>query len=89
MKVGWVLTARAILASAVWVTVATAAGAQTREAIRYTLRFPAPQTNYIEVEAQLPTEGRTSVDLMIPVWTPTSIRISSVLLLSLCRKKLQ
>ena len=51
---------------------AVPAGAQTREAIRYTLRFPAPQTNYVEVEAIVPTDGRPSVDLMMAVWTPGS-----------------
>jgi len=51
---------------------APAASAQTREAIRYTVRFPAPQTNYLEVEAQVPTDGRPAVDLMMAVWTPGS-----------------
>src|SRR5437588_728975 len=36
---------------------------------------PASRTNYIEVGAEGPTEGRTSVDLMIPVWTPGSYLI--------------
>ncbi len=54
------------------ITAAAPAGAQTREAIRYTLRFPAPQTNYVEVEALVPTDGRPSVDLMMAVWTPGS-----------------
>jgi predicted metalloprotease with PDZ domain len=51
------------------------AAAQTREAIRYTLRFPAPQTNYVEVEAIVPTEGRPSIDMMMAVWTPGSYLI--------------
>ena len=42
------------------------------EAIRYTLRFPAPQTHYVEVEADVPTDGRADVELMMPVWTPGS-----------------
>jgi predicted metalloprotease with PDZ domain len=41
-------------------------------ALRYTLRFPAPHTHYVDVEATLPTEGRARVDLMMPVWTPGS-----------------
>src|SRR5258708_32875359 len=57
------------------ITAAAPAGAQTREAIRYTLRFPAPQTNYVEVEALVPTDGRPSVDLMMAVWTPGSYLI--------------
>ena len=33
-------------------------GAQALEPIRYTLRFPAPHTHYVEVEATVPTAGR-------------------------------
>lgn len=51
------------------------AAAQTREAIRYTLRFPAPQTNYVEVEAIVPTDGRPSIEMMMAVWTPGSYLI--------------
>jgi predicted metalloprotease with PDZ domain len=49
-----------------------AAAAQAPEAIRYTLRFPAPETHYVEVEAIVPTGGARSIDLMMPVWTPGS-----------------
>jgi predicted metalloprotease with PDZ domain len=52
--------------------IAAAAGAQTREAIRYTVRFPAPHTNYLEVEAIVPTDGRASVEMFMAVWTPGS-----------------
>ena len=51
---------------------AVPADAQAPEAIRYTLRFPAPQTHYVEVEASVPTGGARSIDLMMPVWTPGS-----------------
>ena len=51
------------------------AAAQAREAIRYTLRFPAPQTSYVEVEAIVPTDGRASVEMMMAVWTPGSYLI--------------
>jgi predicted metalloprotease with PDZ domain len=40
--------------------------------IRYVVRFPAPQTNYLEVEAVVPTDGRPSVEMMMAVWTPGS-----------------
>jgi predicted metalloprotease with PDZ domain len=43
--------------------------------IRYTLRFPAPQTHYVEVAAVVPTGGRPSVDLTMAVWTPGSYLI--------------
>ncbi len=55
---------------------ALAAVAEQRlEPIRYTLRFPAPQTNYVEVEAVVPTEGRPAIEMMMAVWTPGSYLI--------------
>ncbi len=45
------------------------------EAISYTLRFPAPQTHYLEVEALIPTGGLSEVELMMAVWTPGSYLI--------------
>ncbi len=42
------------------------------EPIRYTLRFPAPHTHYVEVEASYPTGGRPQVELFMAVWTPGS-----------------
>jgi predicted metalloprotease with PDZ domain len=45
------------------------------EAIRYTVSFPAPQTNYFEVSAMVPTDGRPEVELMMAVWTPGSYLI--------------
>ena len=51
------------------------AAAQTLEPIRYTLSFPAPHTHYVEVEASYPTEGRSTIDLMMAVWTPGSYLI--------------
>jgi len=52
-----------------------AQAAPSREAIRYTLRFPAPQTNYLEVEAIVPTDGRASIEMFMAVWTPGSYLI--------------
>jgi predicted metalloprotease with PDZ domain len=40
--------------------------------IRYTLSFPAPQTHYVEVDAEVPTSGAPSIELMMAVWTPGS-----------------
>lgn len=42
------------------------------EPISYLLRFPAPQTHYVEVEARIPTGGRAEIELMMAVWTPGS-----------------
>lgn len=49
--------------------------AQTPQAIRYTVRFPAAQTNYLDVEAVVPTEGRPSIEMFMAVWTPGSYLI--------------
>ncbi len=46
--------------------------AQAPEPIRYTLRFPAPQTHYLEVDATVPTSGRAQTELFMAVWTPGS-----------------
>lgn len=45
------------------------------EPISYTLRFPAPQTHYVEIEARIPTAGAPAVELMMPVWIPGSYLI--------------
>jgi predicted metalloprotease with PDZ domain len=47
-------------------------GAPSPMPISYTLRFPAPQTHYVEVEARIPTDGRPAIELMMAVWTPGS-----------------
>ena len=52
--------------------IAVDASAQSAAPIRYTIRFPAPQTNYLEVEAVVPTDGRASVEVLMAVWTPGS-----------------
>ena len=49
-----------------------AGSASAAEPIRYTVRFPAPQTHYAEVEASIPTGGAGQVELAMPVWTPGS-----------------
>jgi predicted metalloprotease with PDZ domain len=62
----------AALAAAVLTT--SPAAAQPRmpsEPIRYTLRFPAPETHYVEVEASVPA-GQPAIELMMAVWTPGS-----------------
>ena len=48
------------------------APATAAEPVRYTVRFPAPQTHYLEVEATVPTAGAADLTLMLPVWTPGS-----------------
>jgi predicted metalloprotease with PDZ domain len=68
------------LAAAVCVIVAamTVQGpidAQGNDPVRYTIRFPAPHTHYMEVEAVYPTGGRPQIDLFMAVWTPGSYLI--------------
>src|SRR5215213_11837523 len=63
---------RAGLFLAVLCASVVSAAADTGAPIRYTLRFPAPQNNYVEVEAIVPTEGRASVEMFMAVWTPGS-----------------
>ena len=52
-----------------------AASAQTLDPIRHTLRFPAPQTNRLEVTTVVPTGQRADIELMMAVWTPGSYLI--------------
>ena len=58
--------------AALVVAAAVQASAQPLAPIRYTIRFPAPQTNYLEVEAVVPTAGRPSLEMLMAVWTPGS-----------------
>src|SRR5580658_8518773 len=53
---------------------AHAQAAQPLAPIEYTVRIPAPQTHYVEVEARVPTSGQPSVELMMAVWTQYVIR---------------
>ncbi len=71
------MKSRILLAIALVCTVVTAvpAGAQALEPIRYTLRFPAPHTHYVEVEAAIPTAGRAEVEVYMATWTPGSYLI--------------
>lgn len=66
--------APAMLLAIVVVVAATlgSADAQSPAPIRYTLRFPAPHTHYVEIEAEIPNAGRGPLTLMMPVWTPGS-----------------
>lgn len=42
------------------------------DAVRYALRFPEPAAHLVEVEAEYPTGGVDSVELMMAAWTPGS-----------------
>jgi predicted metalloprotease with PDZ domain len=69
---------RIFLALACLCTVVFADGtarAQALDPIRYTLRFAAPHTHYLEVEAAIPTSGRAEVEVYMATWTPGSYLI--------------
>ena len=61
-----------LFAVALLLSSSTVALPQSGEPIKYTLRFPAPHTHYVEVEAAVPTGGQPQVELMMAVWTPGS-----------------
>lgn len=67
---GSVIAAMAVFA--VYFFMADSVTGQSLEPIKYTLRFPAPHTHYVEIEAVMPTEGRPQVEVMMAVWTPGS-----------------
>jgi predicted metalloprotease with PDZ domain len=69
------IVAGAMCALALLVTPTGSLRAQALEPIRYTLRFPAPQTQYLEVEASIPTAGRAEVEVYMATWTPGSYLI--------------
>jgi predicted metalloprotease with PDZ domain len=49
--------------------------AQAQDPIRYTLRFPAPHTHYVDVEATYPTSRQPAIEIYMAVWTPGSYLI--------------
>jgi predicted metalloprotease with PDZ domain len=53
-------------------SVATSLPAQTSrlEPLDYTIRFPDPATKTFTVEVQVPTGKRSSVEMMMPIWSP-------------------
>jgi len=44
-------------------------------AVNYTLRFPEALHHYVEVEADLPTDGQSELEIFMPAWTPGSYLI--------------
>jgi predicted metalloprotease with PDZ domain len=46
--------------------------ASTLEPLVHTLRFDDAEHHYVEVESQVPTEGRPDLELAMAVWTPGS-----------------
>jgi predicted metalloprotease with PDZ domain len=51
--------------------ISVCAAVAAQEPVRYTVRFSAPHTHYLEVEATVPA-GKPQVELFMAVWTPGS-----------------
>ena len=49
--------------------------AKTLEPIVYTVKIPAPETHFAEIEIEVPTGKRVSIDLMMAVWSPGFYRV--------------
>ena len=64
----------AVTAASIWMAT-SAVLAQKLEPIVYTIRVPAPDTHYIEVEATVPTGRHAAIDMMMPVWSPGYYRV--------------
>jgi hypothetical protein len=72
------LVSRIVLAAtSIWVAAAAppVVFAQTLDPIVYTMRVPAPETHYAEIEVRVPTGKRASIEMMMPVWSPGFYRI--------------
>jgi predicted metalloprotease with PDZ domain len=54
---------------------AVAARAQSLEPIQYTFRVADAAKHVAEIEARFPAAGRSTLDLMMPVWTPGFYRV--------------
>lgn len=61
-----------LMMTAIVASAAGLAGAQTSDMVRYTVRFPDPDTHYVSVAAILPTNSSPDVEVFMPVWTPGS-----------------
>ncbi len=46
------------------------AGFAHAQPVVYTLRAPAPSTHVLEVRAVVPTDGRATIEMTMPIWSP-------------------
>jgi predicted metalloprotease with PDZ domain len=49
--------------------------AQATEPIVYVVRVEDPASHFAEIEARVPTDGKTTIELMMPTWTPGFYRV--------------
>ncbi|MGH9331694.1 MAG: M61 family metallopeptidase, partial [Vicinamibacterales bacterium] len=66
------MTIRVALFLLFWISRPTPVLGQTSDPIKYTLRFPAPHTHYVEVEAAIPAARDGQTEVYMAVWTPGS-----------------
>jgi predicted metalloprotease with PDZ domain len=69
------MTIRRLFQFCALITFAICARAENLSAVNYTLHFDDALHHYVEVEADLPTDGASELDLFLPVWTPGSYLI--------------
>ncbi|MFQ5654177.1 MAG: M61 family metallopeptidase, partial [Planctomycetota bacterium] len=70
-----ILMVQALLGALVIASAPAAAAGEPSAPVGYTLRFPAPHTHYVDIEARYATGGAPSIELMMAVWTPGSYLI--------------
>ena len=55
----------------------TSAPTPAQAPIVYTIRIPAPSSKTFDVDAVIPTDGRDSIPLMMPIWSPGMYMLQS------------
>src|SRR6478672_9088722 len=65
----------ALLASLL--AIATARGQATRKPLSYVIRLPDPASKTFVVDVDVPSDGRDSVILMMPIWSPGMYTLQS------------
>ena len=70
---------RSLSALALGVALLALVGARAAdlEPIQYTISVPAPASQTAAIEATVPTGGRTSIDMMMAVWSPGFYRVEN------------
>ena len=48
-----------------------------REAVSYDVQFPTPSSHVARVVARIPAAGRSSVELMMPIWSPGYYKVEN------------
>lgn len=78
MRTGWMASIVSLVMSVGLIGAAPRADfAPAREPIRYTVKFPAPAQHRAAVEAVYPSDGRETLELMMPIWTPGFYRVEN------------